>query len=311
LTIATPSPNKKKAYLALAVTSFVWGTTWVVSKIGVGLIHPVFFSGIRQTCGGSLFLLYFIFSGKFQWPTLKQWVYILLMSLLLFLLSNGFTVWSMKYLNSGLGAILGAIFPLFVAILDWIIGDKDRPNWLSVVGLLLGLSGVAIIFSHHFSDFFDSSFRTGIGLSLLATLFWAIGTVVTTRSVVKLNKYYSLGWQMFISGLIMFVIANLNGWSIPLATVPLKAYACIAYMVVFGSIIAFAAFIYTITHLPTTLASIYAYINPIVAVLLGHLILKEELSITLGIGALVTLAGVYLVNRSFKKLIKEQHDFTE
>ena len=302
---------RNKAYFALFITSFVWGTTWVVSKIGVGLIHPVFFSGIRQTCGGALFLLYFIISGKAVWPNLKEWGNILLMSLLLFLLSNGLTVWSMKYLNSGLGAILGAIFPLFVAIIDWIIGDKDRPNWVSVVGLLLGFGGVAIIFSNHFQDFFNSSFRTGILLSLFATLFWAIGTVVTTRNTIKLNRYYSLGWQMFISGIIMFVIAQIKGWSIPFAEVPLKAYACIAYMVVFGSIIAFAAFIYTITHLPTTLASIYAYLNPIVAVLLGHLILKEELSITLGIGALVTLAGVYLVNRGYKKIIKEQKGFTE
>ncbi|MES2777136.1 MAG: EamA family transporter [Bacteroidota bacterium] len=302
---------RNKAYFALFITSFVWGTTWVVSKIGVGLIHPVFFSAIRQTCGGALFLLFFIFSGKFQWPTLKQWAYIFLMSLLLFLLSNGFTVWSMKYLNSGLGAILGAIFPLFVAIIDWIIGDKDRPNWISLVGLFLGLGGVAIIFSHHFQDFFDSSFRTGIWLSLLATLFWAIGTVITTRSTIKLNRYYSLGWQMLISGLIMFVVSELNGWSVPLAEVPLKAYACIAYMVVFGSIIAFVAFIYTITHLPTTLASIYAYMNPIVAVILGHFILGEELSISLGLGALVTLAGVYLVNRSFKKIMKEQEAFAE
>lgn len=303
--------NRNKAYLALAVTSFIWGTTWVVSKIGVGMIHPVFFSGIRQFCGGSLFLLFFLFTGKATLPKPKEWAYIIMMSLLLFVVSNGFTVWSMQYLNSGLGAILGAIFPLFVAIIEWIIGDKDRPNWVAVTGLLLGFGGVAIIFSHHLNDFLNSGFRIGILFSLIAATTWAVGTVVTTRSVVKMNRYYSLGWQMFISGIIMFSLAHLNGWSMPLAEVPPKAWACIAYMVVFGSIIAFCCFIYTITHLPTTLASIYAYINPIVAVLLGHFILKEELNITLGIGAIVTVAGVYLVNRSFKKMMKEQTDFVE
>ncbi|MEO7309441.1 MAG: EamA family transporter [Chitinophagaceae bacterium] len=303
--------NKKKAYLALAVTSFIWGTTWVVSKVGVGLIHPVFFSSIRQFCGGSLFLLFFLFTGKATLPKPKEWAYILMMSFLLFVISNGFTVWSMRYLNSGLGAILGAIFPLFVAIIEWMIGDKDRPNWVAVTGLLLGFGGVAIIFSHHLQDFFNSGFRTGILFSLIATITWAAGTVLTTRNNIKLNRYYSLGWQMLLSGIIMFSLAHLNGWSIPLAEVPLKAWACIGYMVVFGSIIAFGCFIYTITHLPTTLASIYAYINPMVAVLLGHFILKEELNITLGIGALVTIVGVFLVNRSFKKMMKEQSTFSE
>ena len=204
---------------------------------------------------------------------------------------------------------MGAIFPLFVAIIDWIIGDKDKPHWISIIGLILGFGGVAIIFSRHLDDFLDSSFRTGIFLSLSATFFWAMGTVITTRSVVKLDRYYSLGWQMFLSGIIMFTVAHIKNYAIPLGEVPLKAWMCLAYMVVFGSLIAFAAFIYTLTWLPTTLASIYAYINPVVAVLLAHIVLKEEFSLSLGIGALVTLIGVFLVNRGFKKVMKEQEKF--
>lgn len=273
------------------------------------MIHPVFFSGIRQFCSGALFLLYFLIKGEAKWPTLKEWGYFLIMSILLFVLSNGLTVWSMHYINSGLGAILGAIFPLFVAIIDWIIGDKDKPNLLSIIGLILGFGGVAIIFSRHLDDFFNSDFRTGIFLSLSATFFWALGTVITTRSNVKLNRYYSIGWQMLLSGIIMFTVAHVQDYSIPLSDVPVKAWICLAYMVVFGSIITFAAFIYTLTWLPTTLASIYAYMNPIVAVLLAHVILNEELSLSLGIGAIVTLAGIFLVNRGFKKVMKEQEKF--
>jgi len=303
--------SRNKAYLALATTSLIWGTTWVVSKIGVGMIHPIFFSGIRQFCGGVLFLLFFLVTGKATLPKPKEWAYIFMMSILLFVLSNGLTVWTMKYLNSGLGAILGAVSPLFVAIIEWMIGDKDKPNWVAVVGLLLGFGGVAIIFSHHLTDFLNSNFRLGILFALIAGLTWAAGTVITTRKVVTLNRYYSLGWQMLISGIIMFSLAHINGFAIPLSDIPLKAWGCIGYMVLFGSIIAFCCFIYTITTLPTTLASIYAYINPMVAVLLGHFILQEELNITLGIGALVTISGVYLVNRSFKKLLEKQGDFAE
>ena len=293
--------SRQKAYLALFITSFVWGTTWVVSKIAVQLIHPLFYCGIRQLVAGSLYLLFFMVRGKFQWPSLKEWGYLLLMSIIMFVISNGFTIWSVAYLSSGMGAVLGAISPLFVAVIDFVIGNKERPGLLSVIGLLLGFSGVAVIFSDHLSDFFNTNFLTGIAMALTAAFTWAIGTIITTRNKVKLDRYYALGWQMFLSGIIMYSLAWFNGNTMPLSEVPLKAYACIAYMIVFGSIIAFGAFIYTVTNLPPTLASIYSYLNPVVAVILGYLILKEPLTISLGIGALITLAGVFLVNKGFKK----------
>ena len=298
-------PHRSKAYVALALTSVLWGTTWVGSKVGISTgIHPLYFSSIRQLLGGSCFLLYFLATGKAVWPTPRQWAFLAAMGFLLFVCSNGLTTWGLKYINSGLGAIIGAIAPLFVALIDWLIGDKDRPNLVSVAGLVLGFLGVGVIFYEHLTNFSQPNFILGIVLSTLGTFTWSLGTVVLSgKTKVRLNQFYSLGWQMFIAGAILFVISHASGLAIPISSFTPKLWLAFAWMVSMGSVLAFGAFLYTIKHLPTTLASIYAYINPIVAVLLGHFLLGEGWSVYLVAGALITLLGVYLVKRGYKKAL--------
>src|SRR5690349_19473256 len=134
--------RKAKAYLALFLTSIIWGTTWVVSKVGFSTgIHPLFFAAIRQTIAGACFLLFFIITKKATWLTLRQWAYVVLMGILLFVISNAFTIWGIQHINSGLGAIIGALFPIFVTLINWLIGSKNNPNLMSTIGLILGLMG--------------------------------------------------------------------------------------------------------------------------------------------------------------------------
>ncbi|HSK13172.1 MAG TPA: EamA family transporter [Phnomibacter sp.] len=289
------------AYFALFLTSFVWGTTWVASKIGIQGIHPLFFSSIRQMIGGSCFLLFFLIIGKAVWPTRQQWGQMLVLAFFLFVTSNGLTTWGIKYIHSGLGAILGATFPLMVAIIEWAIGHHRKPGPLAMAGLLLGFAGVAIIFYEHLNDLMDPEFRFGILLSLTAAVTWAIGTVITARSTPTINRYYALGWQMFLAGAILFLISLASGLTMPVNEIPAHTWKALAYMVVLGSVITFGALLYSLQHLPTAVASLYAYFNPMVAVVAGHFILNEPWSLVLLMGALVTVAGVYLVNHAYRQ----------
>lgn len=302
-TFAPCKMNKRwLPYLALGLTSLLWGTTWVASKIGIKTgVHPLFFSANRQMIAGTCYLLFFAAIGKAVWPTLKEWGYLLLMATLLFVMSNGLTTWGIKYINSGLGAIIGAILPLFVAIIDIARGSRHKPNLLSLLGLVLGFAGVAIIFYEHLADFANADFSFGIILSVTAAFTWAVGTVITTNTQIRLNRYYSLGWQMFLAGLVLHIVSAVSGFSTPMQQVPATTWWALAYMITFGSMIAFGAFIYSLQHLPTTLASIYAYINPMVAVVLGHFVLGEEWSLFLAVGAVVTIIGVYMVNAGFRR----------
>lgn len=300
--LRTKARSGSLAYFALFLTSFVWGTTWLASKIGIQQVHPLFFSALRQTIGGSLFLVFFWLRGRAVWPPKSEWNYIVMGALLLFVLSNGLTTWGIKYISSGLGSILGAIFPLVVALIEWVGGSKhQKPGKMATIGLLLGFAGVGVIFMDHFSDFANPQFTIGIVLSLAAAVSWAFGTLYTARNTTQLNRYYALGWQMFTAGLLLLVVSLASGVAIPLAAVPVATWQAMAYMVVFGSIITFGALLYSLQHLPPAVASLYAYFNPMVAVVAGHFVLGEPWSFQLLIGGLITLLGVYLVKRGYNK----------
>lgn len=293
------------AYFALFLTSFVWGTTWVASKIGIQGIHPLYFSAIRQTLGGSCFLIFFMIRGKAVLPTPKQFGQLTILALLLFVASNGLTTWGIRYISSGLGAILGATFPLVVAIIDWITGHHKKPSPMAIGGLVLGFAGVAVIFYDHLSDFANPDFRFGIILSFIAACTWAVGTIITARGQTGLNRYYALGLQMFIAGSILFIISNAAGIAIPISKVPMHTWKALTYMVILGSVITFGAMLYTLEHLPTTIASLYAYFNPMVAVIAGHFILNEPWSLVLLMGAIITILGVFLVNYAYRKSVDD------
>jgi len=291
--------RRSKALFALALVCFLWGTTWIASKEGVQYLHPLHMTGIRQFIGGLCYVLFFLIKGQ-RWPKRKEWIAVLILSFLNFMLSNALSTWGVKYISAGLGSIIGAIFPLWLVIIG-IAGTKTKVASKTVIGLLLGFTGICVIFYEHLNDFLNPEFRLGIFLSLASTWSWAFGTLYTKKQAQNFNPYFSLGLQMLISGLTLFSISHATGNAIPFSQIPLEAWASIAFLVIFGSVIAFAAYLYALQNLPTEQASLYAYINPIVAVLLGWMIFNEKLSLFIIIGALITLYGVYLVNKEATK----------
>ena len=284
--------------LALCWVSFFWGTTWIASKEGVKHMPAMQLVAIRQFLGGILYVAYFLFK-KAPWPKGKQWKTILILSLLNFVLSNGLSTWGIKYISSGLGAILGAIFPIWIVIITLFRGEKISK--LAITGLLICFGGVCIIFYDHLKDFLQPNFSFGILLSLIATLTWAFGTLYTKKKAASFNPYFSLGLQMMISSLFLFTIIGATGTTIPLHEIPANSWWSIGYLVIVGSVLTFVAFIYALQKLPAEVNSIYAYINPIVAVILGAIIFGEPLTLLIAIGGIIVLIGLYLVNQAMRK----------
>lgn len=288
-----------KAYLALVSVCFFWGTTWLASKQGVKYMPPLQLAGIRQSVAGIIYILFFIRQGS-GFPKGKNWWPIIIMSFLNFMLSNGLSTWGVKYISAGLGAIIGAIVPLWIVVIG-LFSKHEKVNTKTVVGLLLGFGGICVIFYEHLLDFLNPDFRFGIFLSLTASLTWAFGTIYTKQQAKNFNPYFGIGLQMLISGIVTYSIAESTGMSIPVSAIPWQAWTAIGYLILFGSLLAFIAYLYALQHLPTSQASIYAYINPVVAVILGALIFSEKLTSFIIIGGTVTLYGVYLVNNSYSK----------
>ena len=255
-------------------------------------------AAIRQFIGGFLYISFFLFK-KTPWPKGKQWKTILILSILNFVLSNGLSTWGVKYISSGLGAIIGAIVPLWIVIISFFRGE--RLARLAIIGLIVSFGGVCVIFYDHLSDFLIPDFRFGILISLISTLTWAFGTLYTKKKAASFNPYFGLGLQMFLSSILLFAYTGATGISVPLSSIPAISWWSIAYLVIFGSVLTFIAFIYALQNLPAQLSSIYAYINPIIAVILGAVIFGESLNVAIAMGGGVTLFGLYLVNYSLRK----------
>jgi drug/metabolite transporter (DMT)-like permease len=301
LTIRKKS-QRTKAIFALILVCFFWGTTWVASKEGVSYMPALQLAGIRQLLGGLLFIIFFLYKGE-RWPRGKEWRSILVLSFLNFLLSNALSTWGIKYIPAGLGAIMGAIFPLWIVIIGLFSPGNKIPA-RAIIGLVLGFGGVCIIFYEplRHGDFSNQGFLKGVLLSLVATWSWAFGTLYTKKHSADFNPYFSLGLQMIISSVALLTITQTTDIGIPFTAIPWKSWAAIGYLILFSSVITFIAYIYALQHLPTVQVSIYAYINPIVAVLLGAAIFSEKLTVFLAVGGVVTLLGVYLINRTFRTI---------
>jgi drug/metabolite transporter (DMT)-like permease len=284
--------------LALCWVSFFWGTTWIASKEGVKHMPALQLAAMRQFIGGVFYISFFLFK-KTRWPKGKQWKTIIILSILNFVLSNGLSTWGVKYISSGLGAIIGALIPLWIVIISLFRGE--RLLRLAVIGLVVSFGGVCIIFYDHLSDFLLPDFRFGIFISIVSTLTWAFGSLYIKKKASSFNPYFSLGLQMFLSSILLFAFTGATGTSVSLSSIPMISWLSIAYLVIIGSILTFIAFIYALQNLPAEINSIYAYINPIVAVILGTIIFDEPLTIALGIGGGVTLFGLYMVNYSLRK----------
>lgn len=292
--------KKTKAIFALALVCFFWGTTWLASKEGVKHMPALQLAGIRQALGGLCYLLFFMLKG-IRWPQGREWTSIIILSFLNFMLSNALSTWGVKYISAGLGSIIGAIFPLWLVIIG-VVMAKTKIHYKTLIGLLAGFAGICVIFYEHLHDLLNPDFRLGIFLSLASTWSWAFGTIYTKKQAAHFNPYFSLGLQMAISGSALFLFTYVSGNTVPLAAIPWQSWAAIGYLVLFGSVISFIAYLYALQNLPTDQVSMYAYINPIVAILLGWMLFGEKLTIFIFWGALITLYGVYLVNKAAVKV---------
>ncbi len=223
------------------------------------------------------------------------------MSLLMFVGANGLSTWSLNYIPTGLSSLITALYPLSVVLIEMIFFKNRNVSRLTFAGLILGIIGVGIVFYENAFHNITPSFLFGALLSFGAMLSWSVGTIILAKTRSTVDPYFSTGWQMLISSIIFFSIAVSSNHIIPIQQISLKAWTAIGYLVIAGSIISFIAFILSMKKLPPALFSLYAYFNPLIAILIAGLFLNEKLNIHILYGAIVTLVGVFLVNYSVKK----------
>ncbi len=296
--------SKAKGYFALLITSVVWGTTWIVSKVGVNEIPALQMGAIRQFIGSIIFLAFFLAYKKVPLPTGKQFIWLFFMAILMFVSANGLSTWSLKFIPTGLSALIGALYPLCVVILEKVFFKSKRMTALTFAGLVLGIAGISIVFYENAFQATGPNFLIGVSMALIAMLSWSVATIFIARNKTDINPYYGIGWQMLIGSIVLFIISYATQPVVPLAEISQTVWLVIIYLVLFGSLLAFVAFIYSMKVLPAAIASLYAYINPLIAMVGAYFFFNEKLSVNILWGSVVTLAGVFLVNYSIKRTEK-------
>jgi len=287
------------AYFALGVLCIVWGTTYLALRVGVTQFPPFLFSGIRFLCAGPILLTILYLLGKATVPTRRILREQAVSGLLLCTFGVGIVGWSEMYVSSGLAAIICSVMPIWVMLINFFVSADDQPALPVVLGLFIGLVGIVMIFGEHLGDFSDPKYTFGIFTTFLGNICWAFGTVWVKKKTTATDPFLAAGLQMIFGGLFLLPMSLIfddyatitSSWDMIFSLI---------YLILFGSVAAYASYSYAIKKLPMTIVSLYAYINPIVAVILGALVLGERLNLRIGIGILITLAGIYVVNRGYQ-----------
>ena len=284
-------PNSSRSTLlalCLAIVYVVWGSTYLAIHFVVDGIPPLISSAIRNFCAGPILLAFLKWRGA-PWPTWRQWRNGALIGFMMMGLGNGFVCVAETRVPSGLAALIIAGTPVFAVLFAWGLFGV-RPRLLEWLGIGLGLAGMGLLNL----DLHAAASPAYVAVLFIAGASWAGATVLQPRLDLPKGPM-SAAVQMLGGGTSLVVMAALHGERLDVATVPLSAWLALAYLVVFGSLVAYTAFVYLIGHSRPALATSYAYVNPVVAVGLGVLFVGETVSRPMMAGMAVILSGVGLV----------------
>ena len=283
---ARRSPSAAQVALALGVVYVLWGSTAPAIKIAVTTIPPFAMVAIRFAIAAALLWSWCRMRGV-ALPAASEWRGAAVTGIVLLVLGNGLFSWVVQFMPSGIGALLFALSPLWMACFGWAL-YRERLTPLAALGLALGLSGMLYLYSP----------TGGQGLALVPTLLgvftsiaWAFGSMIQRR-LASSDVVQMSAMQMLVAALVLAVTSVIAGERLRSEAFAPPALGALVYLVVFGSIVGFSAFLWLMNSVPTTLASTYSYANPIVSLAIGVGFLHERFDVHLAIGAAVIVLGV-------------------
>lgn len=287
-----------KTWLAFAIIYFVWGSTFLAIRIGVHQVPPLLFAAMRFTTAGVVLYAWTLARGE-RSPTRTEWLSASLLGLLIFVGDYGLLFWAEQRVPSGMAAVMMATIPVFIALCEILLLKTQRLTVRLGLALLIGIVGVAVLVSRSL-HLGDSPIDTRGALALiLGSALWAIASVLTRKLPLPPSKFLSSAAQMVAGGLMLIVCAALSGelHGFHPSTLPRSAWLSLAYLIVFGSIIGFTAYVWLIHRESPTRVGTYAYVNPVIAVLIGHALGGEALGLRTVLGTLLVLVSVVLIAR--------------
>lgn len=294
------------AYLALAIVAVFWGTTYLAVRIGVADFPPFLFSAIRQVAAGLLLfgLLYLL--KKNEPLTGSAIARQIIPGILLITLGNGVIGWAERFIPSGLAALIVSVIPVYICIISLITGRERNLGVRTIAGLFMGCVGILLIFKDNLKDLGRQDYLWGVLACFGASLFWAIGSVYMKTNSFTTNPYTNAAIQFTSGGIGLFIASLFFDDYTQLGMVSNASLWALVYLTLIGSLLGYIAYLYAIEHLPIVVVATYAYINPVIAIILGVLLLNEPITVITVLALATTLYGVYLINSAYRKIIKEK-----
>lgn len=289
-------PASWKILLAFCIIYFVWGSTYLAIRIGVREIPPFLMAGMRFTAAGLAMMVWMRFAGT-QFPTLREWRGATLLGALMFLIDYASLFWAEQRVPSGVAAVILAMIPVCITLLEIIFLRTQRLTMRLAIGLLVGVFGVAVLMNPSSSLEEGPIDRRGAIALLVACVGWSVGTIVTKRITLPASKPMSAAAQMLSGGVQLLVLAAVAGeiTHFHAASISAGAWLSLIYLIIAGSIIAFTAYVWLLHYESPTKVGTYAYVNPVVAVILGGALGGEIIGRRTIVGTALILISVVAI----------------
>jgi drug/metabolite transporter (DMT)-like permease len=293
---------KWQTLLAFAIIYFVWGSTFFAIRVGVHEMPPLLFAALRFLTAGAA-LCGWMAARREPLPSKRQWMSVLLLAFLIFLVDYGLLFWAEQRVPSGIAAVMMATIPAFIAIAEIVFLRTQRLTARLAVALIVGIGGVGVLLSRSLNLGGAAIETTGALALIVGAIGWSLGSVLSKKLPLPPSKVQSSGLQMLLGGVLLTITSASLGefHNFHPSSVSPQAWFALVYLILFGSIIGFTAYVWLIHNESPTKVGTYAYVNPVVAVLLGYFAGGEALGVRTIIGTLCILISVILITTTRAK----------
>ena len=301
---------KLKIWTAMVVVYIFWGSTYLAIRYAVETIPPFLMAGTRFLVAGSILYAWRRLAGD-RGPTKKQWITTAVIGALLLFGGNGMLSWAEQMVPSGVSALLIGAVPLWMTLIEALRPGGRRPNLAGMIGLAIGFGGIVLLVGPSLAGGSKADLHPlGITILLVAALSWSLGSIYSRHADLPSSSLLGTGMEMLAGGVVLYLVGTLAGeWrSFALGNVSLRSWLGLAFLTIFGSMITFSAYAWLLRAAPLPLVSTYAYVNPLIAILLGSIFASEVLSARILIAALVIIGSVVLINIPRRTVARTQKE---
>jgi drug/metabolite transporter (DMT)-like permease len=281
--------------MAWITVCVVWGTTYLAIRVALETVPVLLVAGLRWMAAGVILCAFSLATGR-RLPGPRTWGSLALLGFLMNVIGNGFVVWAEQFVTSGLTAVLIASVPFWSVGIEAGLSGGERARWPTLIGLAIGFAGIVVLVWPELSSggAAGRQFVGGVLGIQLACFGWALGTSYTKRHPSSGDPVAASTVQMLFSGTMLLSLATANGEWEALHLTP-RSLSAMVYLTVAGSVVAYTAYVYAVRHLPISTVSLYAYINPMIAVVLGSVLLGEPMTVRILIAGVLVLTGTAVV----------------